>query len=127
MKEIWPTGWNPTGHYVPGIISHGSLYISGQLPVDHQTGKLVAGDIAAQTKAALENMNAVLLAAGTNRNAVVLCRVYIPDITCWDAVNGVYADFFGDHRPARVIVPTRNLHHGALVEIEAVAETEDLK
>lgn len=124
MKEVWPTGWNTGGHYVPGMISRGTLYISGQLPVDHRTGKIVEGGIAAQARMALENMDAVLLAAGTTRNAVVLCRVYIPDIHYWDAVNSVYAEFFGDHKAARVVVPSGNLHHGALVEIEAVAETD---
>ena len=53
---------------------------------------------------------------------VVLCRVYIPDVAAWDTVNAVYAAFFGSHKPARVIVPTRELHNGARIEIEAIAE-----
>ena len=53
---------------------------------------------------------------------VVMCHVYIPDMAGWDEVNLAYGEFFGDHKPARVVVPTRELHHGALVEIEAVAE-----
>ena len=52
----------------------------------------------------------------------LLCRVYIPDVAAWDTVNAVYAAFFGSHKPARVIVPTRELHHGARIEIEAIAE-----
>ena len=56
---------------------------------------------------------------------MVLCRVYVPDVALWDEVNLAYASFFGEHRPARVIVPTRDLHHGALVEIEAMAELPD--
>ena len=52
----------------------------------------------------------------------MLCRVYVSSIALWDAVNAVYAAFFGSHKPARVVVPTRELHNGALVEIEAVAE-----
>lgn len=56
---------------------------------------------------------------------MVLCRVYISDIALWDEVNAVYAAFFGSHKPARVVVPTRALHHGALVEIEAVAELKN--
>ena len=51
-----------------------------------------------------------------------MCRVYISDVYLWDEVNRVYAAFFGEHKPVRVIVPTRELHHGALVEIEAMAE-----
>ena len=53
------------------------------------------------------------------------CRVYISDIALWDEVNAVYAAFFDSHKPARVVVPTRALHHGALVEIEAVAELKN--
>ena len=63
--------------------------------------------------------------AGCDREDVVLCRVYISDIALWDEVNAVYAAFFGSHKPARVVVPTRALHHGALVEIEAVAELKN--
>ena len=124
MKAVWPEGWATAGHYAPGMISKGLLYISGQLPVNHETGK-IEGDVSAQAKMALENMNAVLLAAGASREQVVQCRVYVPDVAYWDAVNAVYAEFFGDHKPARAVVPSRNLHHGALVEIEAIAELEE--
>ncbi len=110
------------GHYSPGIVSRGMLYISGQLPFDRDTGKIVSGDIREQTGAALRNMERILLETGLTKDAVVLCRVYFPDVCLWDDVNSVYAAFFGAHKPARVIVPTRDLHHGALIEIEAVAE-----
>ena len=110
------------GHYVPGIISRGMLYVSGQLPMDHELGKMVTGDIAEQTMTALGNVEKVLLAAGAAKENVVLCRVYIPDVALWDTVNRVYGEFFGSHKPARVVVPTRELHNGAMVEIEAIAE-----
>ena len=103
------------GHYVPGMISGQTLYISGQLPVHHETGAPMAPDLAQQTQDALHNVERVLLP----------CRVYISDIALWDEVNAVYAAFFGSHKPARVVVPTRALHHGALVEIEAVAELKN--
>jgi 2-iminobutanoate/2-iminopropanoate deaminase len=112
------------GHYSPGVLAGNILYISGQLPMDPETGKLVAGGIEAQTKAALGNVERVLTAAGLAKTDVAMCRVYIPDMAYWDTVNDIYADFFGEHKPARVIVPTRELHHGALVEIEAIAEKE---
>ena len=102
------------GHYVPGMISGQTLYISGQLPVHHETGAPMAPDLAQQTQDALHNVERVLLAAGCGREDVVLCRVYISDIA-----------LFGSHKPARVVVPTRALHHGALVEIEAVAELKN--
>ncbi len=110
------------GHYSPGVISRGMLYVSGQLPIDPATGKLAEGGAAAQTRAALANLERVLAAAGAAKEQVVTCRVYVPDVALWDEVNQAYAEFFGAHRPARAVVPTRELHHGALVEIEAVAE-----
>lgn len=110
------------GHYSPGVVSNGMLYISGQLPIDHETGCLADGGIVEQTKMALHNVERVLTAAGAKKENVVLCHVYIPDISLWDAVNQVYTEFFGECRPARVVVPTRELHYGALVEIEAMAE-----
>ena len=110
------------GHYVPGMISGGVLYVSGQLPMNHETGIMENGDLAAQARMALHNVDLVLMAAGTTKDRVVMCRVYIPDMALWDEVNDIYADFFGDHKPARVVVPTRNLHHGVLIEIEATAE-----
>ena len=114
------------GHYVPGMISGDKLYVSGQLPVHHETGAPMADTIEQQTRDALHNVERVLLAAGCTKEDVVLCRVYIPDVAAWDAVNATYAAFFGNHKPARVIVPTRELHNGALVEIEAIAELGNL-
>lgn len=113
------------GHYVPGMISGTTLYISGQLPVHHETGLPMAADITQQTLDALHNVELVLHAAGCNKENVVLCRVYISDMDQWDTVNAAYGAFFGEHKPARVVVPTRELHFGALVEIEAVAELEE--
>lgn len=113
------------GHYSPGVIAGGMLYISGQLPIDPGTGKIAEGGIREQTKQALANVGRVLEAAGCRREDVVMCRVYISDMGNWDAVNEVYADFFGAHKPARAVVPTRELHHGALVEIEATAEMKE--
>ena len=113
------------GHYSPGIISKGMLYISGQLPIDHSTGKLAGGGVAEHTRVALANVESILREAGAAKEDVVLCRVYIPDVALWDQVNKEYAAFFGDHKPARVVVPTRELHHGALVEIEAMAEIKE--
>lgn len=112
---------NP-GHYAPGIISKGMLYVSGQLPKDLDTGKIVEGGIDVQAKQALANVERVLIAGGCTLTDVVMCRVYISNMDNWDVVNKVYADYFGEHMPARVVVPTRDLHFGALVEIEAMAE-----
>ena len=114
------------GHYVPGMISGDKLYVSGQLPIHHETGAPMADTIEQQTRDALHNVERVLFAAGCTKEDVVLCRVYIPDVAAWDTVNATYAAFFGNHKPARVIVPTRELHNGARIEIEAIAELGNL-
>ncbi len=113
------------GHYAPGIISRGMLYISGQLSLDPDTRKVVQGGIREHTLQALNNVDAVLRAAGCSRDRVVQCRIYTPYMNGWNVINEVYAEFFGEHRPARVVVPTNELHFGCLVEIEAVAEMPD--
>ena len=125
MKFIIPESKsNNPGHYTPGVISNGMLYISGQLSVDTDTGKVVEGDITVHARMALHNLERVLNAAGLTKEHVVQTRIYIPNVEHWGIVNQVYAEFFGSHKPARAIVPCRELHYGALVEIEAVAELE---
>lgn len=110
------------GHYMPGIISNGMLYISGQLSIDPDTRAVPEGGIEEHAKLALNNVDRVLKEANLQRNSVVQCRVYVSDIDQWDKVNQVYGEFFGEHKPARIVVPVGKLHFGCLVEIEAVAE-----
>ncbi|MBR4908567.1 MAG: RidA family protein [Acidaminococcaceae bacterium] len=125
MEFIHPlTGAKANGHYTPGVISGNCLYVSGQLPVNPATDK-IEGGIGEQVMQALNNVDGILAAAGLTRNNVALCRVYIPDVAYWDEVNEVYTAFFGEHKPARVVVPCNKLHKDALVEIEAVAELPD--
>ena len=109
---------------MPGVISHGMLYISGQLSVDPQTGRPAGNSVAEEAAQALKNLEAVLQEAGLCRENVVQCRVYIPDVAYWDELNKAYSAFFGEHRPARVVVPSGPLHGGCRVEIEAIAECE---
>ena len=113
---------NNPGHYVPGVVSGNTLYVSGQLSVDPATGKIPEGGIIPEVKQALLNVERVLKAAGAGKQNVVMCRIYIPDASLWGDVNKAYAEFFGDHKPARIVVPCRELHYGCLVEIEATAE-----
>ena len=110
------------GHYAPGMISGNQLYISGQLSIDLDTRKVPDGGVEDHMKLALHNVERVLKAAGLERKDVVQCRVYIADIEYWNAINEVYREFFGEHTPARIVVPVPALHFGCLVEIEAVAE-----
>lgn len=112
------------GHYSAGVISNGMLYISGQLSMDIETRRVPDGDIKEHTKLALLNLDRVLKAAGVQRTDVVQCRVYLPEAQCWDMVNEVYQDFFGMHRPARIVLPVKRLHYGCMVEVEAIAEVK---
>lgn len=124
MKQIF-INTTPAGHYTPGIISNGNLYVSGQTSADPATGKPVEGGIRAETIMALNKIEAVLKAAGVTKEAVVMCRVYITSASLWGEVNDAYREFFGDHKPARVTVPIKELNHGCLVEIEAIAEINE--
>lgn len=125
MKKITldVKGNNP-GHYTPGVISGGMLYISGQLSLDQDTREVASGGIEEHMTLALHNVEKVLQAAGLTRKDVVQCRIYLTDIEHWQAANRVYAEFFGAHKPARVIVPVSGLHFGCLAEIEAIAEVK---
>ncbi|MEK5485122.1 RidA family protein [Lysinibacillus sp. FSL M8-0355] len=116
---------NNGGHYVPGMEFNGILFISGQLSKEPSTGIIPSGGIKEETKQALLNMELVLQGRGLNRNDVLMCRVYTPDVTYWDEINHVYAEFFKDHKPARAIIPTTRLHDDCLVEIEAIARIKE--
>lgn len=109
------------GHYVPAMKHNDVLYISGQLSIDPETGKVPEGGVKAQAEQALANLDLVLREAGAAREDVLHCRVYIPDVAYWPELNQVYGAFFGDHKPARVVVPTNKLYNGCLVEVEAIA------
>lgn len=111
----------PGGHYSQAVEQGGFLFVAGQLPIDPVSGDKKLGAIEEQTRQALENLRAILLAAGSDLDRVVKTTVYVADIELWGKVNEVYASFFGEHRPARSLVPVPALHHGFLIEIEAVA------
>jgi 2-iminobutanoate/2-iminopropanoate deaminase len=111
----------PAGHYAQAIVHDGLVYVSGQLPVNPETGERVSGSIEDQTMQALTNLSAILEAAGSDIGHTLKVTVYISDINLWNRVNDVYAQFFGDHKPARSVVPTRELHFGFKIEIDAIA------
>ena len=122
MIEIsTPDAPGPAGHYSQAIVHGEMVYVSGQLPIDPQTGENRVGSIEEQTEQALQNLAAILRAADSDLDQVVKTTVYISDIQLWGRVNEVYSRFFGKHRPARAVVPTRELHFGFQIEIEAIA------
>jgi len=126
MKYIQPGDQpRPKGHYSPGILHNGLIYVSGQLPVTLDTREPFAGDIETQTELALQNVEAVLKEAGSDLSRVLQFTIYVSDIELWGQVNAVYARIMGDHRPARAIVPVKDLHFDTKIEIQAIAAVKE--
>ena len=122
MKQIFtPDAPKPAGHYSQAVVYGDTVYVSGQLAVDPATGEKGVGTIEEQTRLTLRNIEQILLSSGSDLDHVIKTTAYVSDIDLWGGVNEAYAEVFGEHRPARVVVPTRDLHYGCLVEIEAVA------
>ena len=109
------------GHYSQAVEFNNLIFVSGQLPIKPKTGEKVLGSIEDQTRQTLENVRAIVVAAGGNINSILKMTIYVSDISLWGKVNEVYADFFKAHKPARAVVPTKALHYGFLIEIEAIA------
>lgn len=116
---------SPAGHYSQAVVHQGLVYVAGQLSIDPRTGEKRLGSIEEQTEQTLNNVGEILRAAGSDLSRVLKMTVYISDIKLWGAVNEVYARIMGAHRPARAVIPTRELHHGFLIEIDAIAATRD--
>lgn len=115
----------PAGHYSQAIVHNGLVFVSGQLSIDPHTGEKLLGSIEEQTEQALKNVSAIVKAANSDLSRILKMTVYVADINLWSAVNTVYAKFMGEHRPARAVVPTGELHHGFLIEIDAIAAVND--
>ena len=115
----------PKGHYSPAVEHNGLIFVSGQIPMNHGSGEVETGAIETQTELALRNIESVLQAAGSDLNHVLQMTIYISDIEDWGAVNEVYKRILGDHKPARAIVPVKDLHFGTKIEIQATAAVKE--
>jgi len=109
------------GPYVQAIKANGFLFTSGQLALDPHTGKLISGDISAQTHQVFENLKAVLEAAGTSLERAVKINVYLTDMADFPKMNEVFAEYVGKDKPARTTIGVAQLPLGARVEIDVVA------
>ena len=114
------------GPYSQAVHAGDYLFVSGQLPIDPSTGSFLWGTIEEQTERALRNVEAILAATGSGLDRLVSVTIYVSDISLWSRVNAKYAEILGPHRPARAVVPTLPLHHGALIEISAIAAVSAL-
>lgn len=122
MKQIVQTAAAPAaiGPYSQGVRTGDLVFVSGQLPLVPETGEIVAGGIAEQTKQSLQNVKAVLEAGGSSIEDTVKTTVYLQNIGDFAAMNEVYASVFGEAVPARAAIEVAALPKGALVEIEAI-------
>ena len=111
----------PGGHYSQAVVHNGFVFVAGQLPIVPGQQGHRPGSAAEQTERTLRNVEAILTAAGSGLDRVVQMTIYVADIALWGEVNATYARIMGDHRPARAVVPVKELHHGYQIEIQAIA------
>ena len=123
MKKIIATDKAPQaiGPYSQAVEANGMLYVSGQIPLIPETGELVEGNIEVQTARVLENLKAILEAAGATLEDVVKTTVYITDMANFGMVNAIYERYFEKNCPARVCVEVSKLPKNAMVEIDVIA------
>jgi 2-iminobutanoate/2-iminopropanoate deaminase len=114
-------GPQPRGHYSQAVTANGFVFVAGQLPLVVGSDDAVPKGIEAQTRQVLRNVGHVLEAAGSGLDKLVSVTVYVTDIADWPIVNRIYAEMLGDHRPARTVAVSPQLHFGCLVEIQAIA------
>ena len=112
------------GPYSQAVVAGEWVFASGQIPIDPGTGELIDGGIAEQTDRVLKNLAAVLREAGLSLDRVVKTTVYLADMATFGEMNEVYAEHFGDHRPARATVQAAALPKNVGVEIDAIARLE---
>jgi 2-iminobutanoate/2-iminopropanoate deaminase len=112
------------GPYSQAIKVGNLVFTAGQIPLDPATGKLVEGDISAQTERVMLNLAAILAAAGSSMGRVVKTTCFLANLDDFATFNGVYGKHFGDNRPARSTVQVSRLPAGAEVEVECVAECD---
>lgn len=110
------------GAYSQGIVTNGFVYSSGQLPLVPETGELISDDIKKATRQSLENVKVIVEEGGSSVDKIVKVNIFLDNVEDFAAVNEVYAEFFGDHKPARSCVEVGKLPKGGLLEIEAIAE-----
>jgi 2-iminobutanoate/2-iminopropanoate deaminase len=114
----------PAGHYSQGCCFRDLVFVSGQLPVSLDGKVHPEATFDEQVRIALTNLIAIVRASGSSPDRVLKVTAFIIGVENWPAFNRVYAELFGEARPARSVVPVASLHHGCLVEIEAIAARE---
>jgi reactive intermediate/imine deaminase len=111
----------PFGHYVQAMDARGLVFVSGQLSACLDGRSLAGMPFEAQARQSLANLLAIVEGAGLRRDRIAKVTAYLVGVEHWAAFNAIYTEAFGEHRPARSVVPVPALHHGYLIELEAIA------
>ena len=111
------------GHYSQAVVHNGVVYVAGQLPIKPGSSERHVGSIEEQTEQTLRNVEAILNAAGSGLDRVLQMTIYVSDIELWGGVNAAYGRVMGAHKPARAVVPVKDLHYGYQIEIQVIAAT----
>lgn len=123
-KTFVPEGTVVVGPYSPAVEAGDLVYFSGQIPIDSATGKIIEGDIKAQTLQCLKNLSVVLNAAGVSSDDVVKTTIYLTDMNDYAVINEVYGEYFKSPYPARTAIAVSALPLGARIEIDVIAKRE---
>jgi 2-iminobutanoate/2-iminopropanoate deaminase len=115
----------PAGHYAQAVAYRDLVFVSGQLPVSLEGKARADLSFEDQVRLTLSNLLAIVQAAGSTPDRVLKVTAFIVGVENWPTFNAIYAQMFGDWQPARSVVPVPSLHHGCLIEIEAIAARKD--
>jgi 2-iminobutanoate/2-iminopropanoate deaminase len=111
----------PAGHYSQAVVHGGLVFVAGQLPIVPGQKDHAVGSIAEQTEQTLRNVEAILRAAGSGLDRILQMTIYVSDVSLWSDVNATYARIMGESRPARAVVPVKDLHYGYQIEMQCIA------
>lgn len=109
------------GPYSQAVRANGFVFVSGQIPLDPQRGEVVSEDFMDQARQSLENLKQILIASGSGIEKVVAVDVFLTDMSKFSVFNEVYATYFSDNKPARVVVEVKGLPRGVMVEVKCIA------
>jgi 2-iminobutanoate/2-iminopropanoate deaminase len=125
LARVNPPGMSkPGGHYSHVVVHNGVAYVSGQLPIGPGGPLPATASFEEQARQVLANVRSAVEGAGSDLSRVLKCTVYVTDIGDWPEFNRLYAEAFGDSRPARAVVPVAPLHYGYRLEMDAIAAVD---
>jgi len=125
IKSVYPdANKKPKGHYSPGIVYNGLVFVSGQLAINSE-GVAQTGSIEEETALCMKNIEIILKTSGSSLGRILKINVFIADIRNWAKFNETFASIMGEHRPARIVVPCNQLNYGCGIEIDCIAAVEE--